>query len=440
MTSPDRSVLDPRSRTGPAAVVIGLDSITGLQTARLLAARAVPVVGVAADRRHWGARTNACVQVVESALCGDLLVDSLLRLAETLGPRSVLFPCTDASVHTVSKARERLADSFALPLAEHPVVELLMDKVRFAEWAEIQGLPVPRTEVITSRADAQRAAAAIGYPCILKPPMKTATWSAHTSRKGIAVHRPSELLDVYDVVGGWSPVILAQEWVEGPETGLFSCNAYFGRGGDPLCTFISRKLRQWPPGIGTSASGEECRNDEVLITTLRLFRAAAFRGLAYLEMKQDVRTSRMMIIEPNVGRPTGRSAIAETGGVELLYTSYCDALGLPPPAGRTQGYGRAKWLDLRRDLQALAVGRQGWASFLEWLRWMRGRKAHAIWSMRDPVPFVVDVRQATTRAARRLLARLWSRLGPRATTVDSPTGAETSTREPTVEAVLEGHH
>ena len=27
----------------------------------------------------------------------------------------------------------------------------------------------------------------------------------------------------------------------------------------------------------------------------------------------------------------------------------------------------------------------------EWLSWVRGPKAHAIWSRRDPVPFVVDV-------------------------------------------------
>jgi len=438
MTSLDRSVT---SRAGPAAVVIGLDSITGLQTARLLAARSVPVIGVAADLRHWGARTSACVRVVESPLSGDLLVDSLLRLAGTLDSRSVLFPCTDASVDTLSKQRERLGEAFALPLADHSAVELLMDKVRFAEWAEIQGLPVPRTVVIASRADAQRAAAALDYPCVLKPPVKTQTWTAHTSRKGIAVHSPAELLDVYDVVAGWSPVLLAQEWVQGPEHALVSCNAYFGRGGEPLGTFVSRKLRQWPPDIGTSASGEECRDDEVLLTTLRLFRAASFRGLAYLEMKQDVRTERMMIIEPNVGRPTGRSAIAEAGGVELLYTCYCDALGLPLPDSRTQRYGRARWLDLRRDLQALVVGRlRGSASLVEWVRWMRGRKAHAIWSGRDPVPFVVDVRQATVRAARRLVARLRSRLvrgAVAATRADSGTSAAQQP-EPPVEVVLEG--
>jgi len=43
----------------PAAVVIGLDSITGLQTARVLAGHGIPVLGVVRNPHHPGCRTNA---------------------------------------------------------------------------------------------------------------------------------------------------------------------------------------------------------------------------------------------------------------------------------------------------------------------------------------------------------------------------------------------
>lgn len=389
----------------PPAVVIGLDSITGLQSARILSARGVQVVGVVASRRHWGARTNACTEVVESPLHGEALVSSLLAAGERIGRRSVLVPCNDASVETVSRHRERLADRFRIGLPPHAVVELLMDKTRFALHASAHGLPVPRTEVLRDRADAERVAAVIGYPCVLKPPHKAPGWLAHTSAKAITVHDAGELLACYDRVAGWAPQLLAQEWVEGPETGLFSCNAYFGEGGVPLATFVARKVRQWPPLVGTSASGEECRNDEVRDTAVALFGGLGFRGLAYLEMKRDVRTGRLVIIEPNVGRPTGRSAIAEAGGVELLHTAYCDIAGLPLPGAREQRYVGAKWIDLRRDLQAAVVARrQGTLSVTGWARWVRGGpKAHAIWSARDPKPFVVDVAHATVVGAHRIL-------------------------------------
>jgi D-aspartate ligase len=284
------------------------------------------------------------------------------------------------------------------------VLSMLMDKAGFAAYGAAAGLPVPRTEVLTNRADAERVAAGVCYPCLLKPATKTASWLAHTSAKAVTVGSRAELLSVYDALAGWSGCLVLQEWVEGPETELYSCNAYFGAGGRPLATFVARKLRQWPPRVGTSASGEECRNDEVRDTTLRLFGGLGFQGLAYLEMKRDARTGRHIIIEPNIGRPTGRSAIAEAGGVELLYTAYCDAAGLPLPSARVQRYTGATWLDLRRDAQAAWVAhRQGSLTFSEWLRWLRGPKAHAIWSLQDPKPFLSDLVRASKGGARRAL-------------------------------------
>lgn len=384
----------------PAAVVVGLDNITGLQTARILAARGVSVVGIAEDRKHFGAQTNACREVLQADCSSDVLIEPLLALGRRLGRRSVLIPCTDPSVAVLSRHREQLAEWFWLPLAPHDVVETLMDKLSFARYAAEAGLAIPRTELLGDRADAEAAAASLTFPAVVKPTVKSALWARHTSAKGFAARDSDELLELYDRVESWSPELLVQEWVEGGEDGLFSCNCYFDGHGQPLVTFVARKVRQWPPDIGTSASGEECRNDDVLEEALRLFRGVGFHGLGYLEMKRDVRSGRMLIIEPNVGRPTGRSAIAEAGGVELVFTAYCDAAALPLPAAREQTYGGAKWLDVRRDAQAAVVAnRRGELSVGAWLRSLRGPKAHAIWSRRDPLPFVVDVSHAVSTTA-----------------------------------------
>jgi D-aspartate ligase len=398
--------LERRGSMRSPAVVIGLDCITGLQTARLLAARGVPVLGVVSDGAHWGARTRACAEIVESSLAGPRLLEVLRDLSKRWSGPAVLFPCTDLSVAFLSAHRSELPESWVLPLAPHATVELLMDKLAFAGHAAATGLPVPRTLTLHDRAEAVRAATAVDYPSVLKPPGKSATWLSHTQAKAYAVHDADELLTVYDRVSGWAPVLLLQQWVSGPETELYSCNAYFDRQGRPLVTFVARKLRQWPPEIGTSASGEECRNDEVLATTVRVFGEVGFHGLAYLEMKRDTRSGLLRIIEPNVGRSTGRSAIAEAAGVELLLTAYCDALGLPLPSARTQHYGSAKWVDLRRDAQAAVVAwRAGSLSLGAWARWLIGPKAHAIWSLRDPGPFVADLGQASRSGARMWRAR-----------------------------------
>lgn len=388
--------------TGPAAVVIGLDNITGLQTARILAARGVPVIGLAGDRRHFACRTRACTTVVEADLYGEGLIEALIRLGPSLDERAALFPCTDMSVLLVSRHRDRLAGDYHLALPEHRVVEMLMDKVGFLRHAEANALPIPATVIIESRNDAERAAGKLTYPAVLKPPIKSATWQAHTSEKAIPVADGSELLAAYDRVATWSERFIAQEWVPGGADALYSCNAYFGAGGRPLVTFVARKLRQWPPHTGTSSLGEECRNDDVLQETTRLFSGVDYHGLAYLEMKRDARTGRHVIIEPNIGRPTGRSAIAEGGGVELLYTAYCDMVGRPLPQARQQRYLGTKWIEDRRDAQsALYFLRRGELTPAGWWRSVRGPKTHAVLSASDPVPFVLDLLQAARKAVRR---------------------------------------
>jgi predicted ATP-grasp superfamily ATP-dependent carboligase len=206
-------------------------------------------------------------------------------------------------------------------------------------------------------------------------------------------------------------VLIAQEWVAGGESELYSCNCYYGRDGRPLVTFVARKLRQWPPETGTSSLGEEVRNDAVLAATLQLFDAVGYRGLGYVEIKRDPRTGRHVVIEPNVGRPTGRSAIAEAGGVELLYTMYCDATDRPLPRARVQRHVGARWIYWRHDFQAaLHAWRRGELTLREWARSWRGRKAEAVFAWSDPGPFAADLSRAASRALRLGARRLRRRV------------------------------
>jgi predicted ATP-grasp superfamily ATP-dependent carboligase len=155
---------------------------------------------------------------------------------------------------------------------------------------------------------------------------------------------------------------------------------------------VARKLRQWPPVTGESCLGEECRDDVVLEETIRLFQSVGLRGLGYVEIKQDARSGNYFILEPNIGRPTGRSAIAEAGGVELLYTMYCDTIDWPLPENRQQTYGNVKWMAIRRDVQsALYHWRAGDLTVRQWWQSVRGPKAYALFSWSDPGPFFGDL-------------------------------------------------
>src|SRR4051794_2639347 len=249
--------------SAPPAIVVGLDNITGLQTARILAARGVRVFGIAGDGSHFGSRTRTCERVIVSPLSGRPLIEAIRDLGREW-PDGVLLPCTDGAVATLSRFRAELPQSLTLPLASDEVVMMLTDKLRFAEHARQMGLPFPRTMPVASHADVKAAGETVSYPCIVKPAVKTVEWLRRTKSKGFRVDSAEDLVKLYGQIETWSPTFIVQEWVEGAESRLFSCNAYFDRSGQALVTFVARKLRQWPPQVGTSASGEECRNDAVL--------------------------------------------------------------------------------------------------------------------------------------------------------------------------------
>ena len=385
------------------AVVVDIQSITGLQTAQVLAARGIPLIGVGSDPHEPFCHSRVFERKAYTSTDSEPLIDTLVEIGRTLPAKAPLFLSADEAVRVVSRHRDRLLPWYHIALPDHATIEMLQDKIAFAGFAALHGLPIPRTAVVSNDQEARAVADELRFPFLLKPAIRSENWSEHTRAKAIKVYSRQEFFDTAAKLLGWGARILAQEWIPGPETNLFSCNTYLGTSGEPLATFVARKIRQWPPETGRSSLGVECRNDEVRDTTIRLFEAARFRGPAYLEMKQDERDGRHWIIEPNVGRATGRSAIAEAGGVELLLTQYCDLLGLPLPAEREQKYTDAKWIYLRWDLQAsLVTMLRGKLTPFEWWRSLRGPKFYAAWSRNDPMPFLLDMVAPATRLVRRM--------------------------------------
>ena len=374
------------------AVVIDLNSINGLQTARILARRQVPVIAVAKDLRHYACRTKVCEDIIQAETSSEDLIEALKLLGSRLPQKAVLFPCTDMNVLLVSRHRESLSPWYHISLPPPDVVEMMLNKFTFYSYAQEKGLPIPPTWFLRSGKDAEKAAKQINFPCVLKPPISaTLEWERRSKLKAYKIDDQKELLQSYDHFSDWADVLIVQEWIEGSDNNLFTCNCYFDAKSDSVVTFVSQKIRQWPPLTGEGCLSVECRNDDILQETLRVFSGLNYHGLGYLEMKQDRRTGNYYITEPNIGRPTGRSAIAEAGGVELLYTMYCENIGKPLPENRQQRYQGAKWIYLRRDVQSLVYNwLRGNLTLRQWWQTLRGKKAYAVFSWTDLGPFFGD--------------------------------------------------
>lgn len=379
----------------PYAIVVGLDSITGLQTSRILAQRGVPVIAITKDPDHYCCQTKVCEQILEADTDGEGLIVVLEALGPTLKDKAVLFPCSDICVLLISRYRDRLRDWYHIALPAADIIEMMVDKVKFYRFAQENGLPISETYFLSSRKDAEEAARKLTFPVILKPPYRPDEWRKNTKEKAFKIANANELLTVYDRTHTWADVLIAQEWIKGTDKDHVTCNCYFNSTSEPLVIFTSRKLRQWPQKTGQGCFGEAFFDENVSRETVRIFQNVDFYGLAYIEMKRDDQSGKYFIIEPNVGRPTGRSATAEANGVELIYTMYCDAIGRALPANREQKEGDVKWIYLRQDIQsALSSWLRKELTLREWWRSLRGRKWDAVFSWTDQAPFWYDLWRA----------------------------------------------
>ncbi len=387
----------------PTAVVIGIDDVRGVYAARTLARHRVPVVGIANDPKSYGARSRAVQRTIVADTNGRKLIDALQALGARFGQKAILVPCMDMTVITLSQHWDRLDRWYRVALPPPDVVELMTDKIKFYTFAQQHDLPIPETHFLYSRNDALRVAEKATFPCAVKPPnSKSPRWLSRTHLKAFKANNGDHLLSLYDEYSPHADALIAQRWIEGTDENHFTCNCYFDFNGRPLVSFVSRKIRQWPPSTGEGCLSVECRNDGIVEATLRVFQNLQFHGLGYVEFKRDAVSGEQLIIEPNICRPTGRCALAEGSGVELLYTMYCELADLPLPEKRDQQFRGVKWVFLRRDLMsALYYWRKGELSLYDWYKSLRGRKVYALLSFTDPVPFFADL----IRAARLVLTR-----------------------------------
>ena len=142
----------------PYAVVIGLDDgLNGIQTARILARRRVPVIAIASNPRHHCCRTRVCEKIFFANTNSEEFIQALENIGPKLNHKAVLFPCQDTNVLLVSRHRRRLERWYHIVLPPHKVVEMLMDKISFFTYAQKAGLPIPKTFILRRRADAEQA-------------------------------------------------------------------------------------------------------------------------------------------------------------------------------------------------------------------------------------------------------------------------------------------
>ena len=225
----------------------------------------------------------------------------------------LVIPVTDATILPLAAARERFEPHTKLAIPGSEALAAVTDKQRTIELAERLGVPVPRTVLVHTAAEAEAAAAEFAWPVVLKPQASRSyqTGRAVESYEVTYADNAESLIKQVAAYEGRSAVLL-QEYCAGRGMGV---ELLLDRG-RPLAAFQHERLREIPLTGGASAFRRSVPLDDILYDySTRLLAALEWTGLAMVEFKVSP-SGEVRLMEIN-GRVWGSLPLAVHSGVDF---------------------------------------------------------------------------------------------------------------------------
>ncbi len=292
------------------------------------------------------------------------------QLSHTLGMRPVLIPSADQFVTAISAHASKLADHFIFLPAAAATQALLATKERQYAIAAAHGLSTARTEYVLSRGDLQRFGETARFPCLIKPD-HCREWEAmpqghplRGQKLALADSLPA-LLRQYESVAAYTPKLVVQEVIKGPDTAKLCYMSCYGRSGERLGSCVVRQLRTDPIYFGSASVVEPVNDPEADTLSDQFLRSIGYSGICELELKRDTRDGQLKLIEANP-RYSVTSDAAPYTGVDIGWLHYLDLIGQPVQPVRPSNLN-FRHIALRRDFATfrsyIKAGLLSWRGF-----------------------------------------------------------------------------
>jgi predicted ATP-grasp superfamily ATP-dependent carboligase len=352
----------------PPVVVAGAHQ-TGVNLMRTLARRGLRVVCSAHNRAQPGfhtvyGRAWECPAPQDGSVAWR---DSMIALARKLGRKPVLIAGADIYVSAMAQHANELSAHYAFCQSSVATQALLATKERQYEMADANGMPVPRTRLAKSAEDVMAFAAESQFPCLLKP-LQAGKWE-HLPHdhplfctKVALADSGEELTASYRLCRDYTPEVVVQEIIQGPDTAKLVYLSCYGGNGNRIGNCIVRELRTQPIGFGSATVVEPFFDEEADELCDRFLRKLQYAGLCEIELKRDVRNGRLKMIEANP-RYSGTGDAAQYAGVDVGWLHYLDLIGVEVKP-ISQSSRNFRHVVLFRDLVGLRSYRQ--AGLLSW--------------------------------------------------------------------------
>ncbi|HEX4267603.1 MAG TPA: hypothetical protein VHY36_06940 [Steroidobacteraceae bacterium] len=371
----------------PAAVIAGAYR-TGVLGVRSLVRRNVHATLFDCDRSMPGFKSV----YGPARLCPnpDLEPDAWLRfmvnLAQEHKQRPVLIASADQFVTAISKHADILKSHYIFPSGV-TLHGALAEKRTQYKLAHEHGMPMPRTEFVSSLEEAKVFGRSAVFPCVIKP-NHFREWQRFpvdhplSYQKVAVVNGPSQLCETYKLASMITPEVILQEMIQGDDSVKSVYLSCYDSQGRRIANAMFRELRCDPMWFGPASVTEPFFDQEVDAVCDDFLKKMRYSGLCEIEVKRDTRDGQVKLIEANP-RLTGGGDAAPYSGVDLCWVHYLDLIGRTAAPVSPSGK-HFRHIVLRADARAVpAYLRAGAITWREVLRSYRGPKAYYDLDWRD---------------------------------------------------------
>ncbi|HET9085350.1 MAG TPA: hypothetical protein VFN41_13200 [Candidatus Limnocylindrales bacterium] len=375
-------------RDGALAPALVLSShLAAMGTIRCLGVAGIPVVNVHyadSDFAHVSRHVRHRIRSPHPEHDEDAFVGTLIEAASRFG-RCLIVPANDATLGVVSRRKAELEPHHVVAADDWSIVERVIDKRHTYELAHRIGVPAPRTDTPTTRADAERIAETFLFPCLVKP--RVSHRYAELFRAKLArVHDAAELLHEYDRAAAEDIEVMIQEYIPGDDRHSYNYDAYRAHGRS--IEYTAQKLRLAPPEFGLPRVVVSRPAPDVIDPARQLLDALGYTGYSCTEFKVDPRDGVPKLMEVNAR--VNRSVLHPlASGINFPAILYRDLMLGEAPEAPGLLPGRAYWIDLAGDIRYSV---RGWRSegltWRDYLRPYAGRKVFAVGDGFDVMPFL----------------------------------------------------
>jgi predicted ATP-grasp superfamily ATP-dependent carboligase len=389
------------------AIVVGAH-VNGLTVSRALWRAGVAVVVVRTrdwDIGHVSRAAAGSVDLRDFPSRPDALPELLDRRSRDWRGWAV-YPTDDAALSVLLQRRYMLEGlGYRLIAGPDEAVETLLDKERTTGLAARLGIDLP-----ACYGDAQKPApnpGALRYPVVLKPSHSHLFREAFGGKKLFVADNPAQYEDCRRKLAKAGLHAQVLDLIPGPDSLFFNYSVYVDARGEPRAGLAMRKERKSPPSFGVcrvahtrvDAEREKVMRDAVLA----ILREVGYRGMANAEFKLDERDGKLRLMEINA-RPFLMQGLAMCAGIDYPLMAWQDFVLGEAPRSERNGWEGA-WIHLHADIgNALAYRKDENLRMADYLRPYRMPHRFAVFSWRDPAPFLLQWSRTLAQTAWRLVA------------------------------------